>query len=92
MSKKSNKLSKIIFLLLCILFIVLIIVYVKIPNERDVVKKVTKEEYRNMIYDEVYNEVHQNDEPEYERKDDTIEDKQYYELEDDETLKMNLNQ
>ena len=56
---KSNKKDKIISLILFVIFIILVVVFFKIPSERVVNKKVTREEYKNIIYDEVYNEINQ---------------------------------
>ena len=50
--KKSNK-SNLLAIFLLILFVFLLVVYFKIPKEKNITKDVTKEEYRTIIYDEI---------------------------------------
>ena len=56
MSQKADSNKKIFFILVAVL-VILIIVWIKIPKERYKVQKVTPEEYRTIIYDEVKSEV-----------------------------------
>ncbi|MBP3597029.1 MAG: hypothetical protein J6J60_06490 [Clostridia bacterium] len=75
MNKKDIKVNIILFLVL----VILIIVYLIIPETRSVKKVLSKEEYRNKIYDELITE--------YNKKNDAqkkiIEDDELYKIQNE---------
>lgn len=72
MNKKDIKVNIILFLVL----VILIIVYLIIPETRNVKKVLSKEEYRNKIYDELITEYNKKNDAQNE----IIEDDELYKV------------
>lgn len=82
--QRDKKFSVILFLL----FIILIIVFIIMPNERNVTKKVTEDEYKNIIYNEVHNEIYPKENENVENQDVETEEHDHEIITDPEEIEM----
>lgn len=66
MSKKKLKMKNSSTLVLFLIFVILLVIYIFIPKQREVITTISIDEYKNQIYDEVYQKVKPDDDIENE--------------------------
>ena len=83
-SQKDKEFSVILFLL----FIVLIVVFIMMPNERTLTKNVTEDEYKNIIYNDVYNDIHPKENENVENQEDETDEHNHEVITDPAEIEM----